>query len=180
VTTREIACHSLGIALQTVGSRVPRVKGREHMDDIQKRADDTAWDEKQNRWISDANRRTEDGLSGESLAALHGLHVPPDDEAPYDVDDQETLRNKIISRLIQIGDTISRNRDLPDDVRQRWTATLQKTYASDPKSVTLLRELRREVDSWEEIDPQSELSLVYSAIGAVATMIEIYQRRFNT
>jgi hypothetical protein len=156
------------------------------MDDIQKRADDKAWDEKQNRWISDANRRTEDGLSGESLAALHGLHVPPDDEPPYDVDersdvdDQETLRNKIISRLIQIGDTISRNRDLPDDVRQRWTTSLQETYVSDPKSVTVLRELRREVDSWEEIDPQSELSLVDSAIGAVATMIEIYQRRFNT
>ena len=155
------------------------------MDDIQKRADDKAWDEKQNRWISDANRRVEDGLSGESLAALHGLHVPSDDEPPYDVDemsdmdDEETLRNKIISRLIQIGDTISRNRDLPDDVRQRWTATLQETYASDPKSVTVLRELRREVDSWREIDPQSELSLVYSAIGAVATMIEIYQRRFN-
>ena len=156
------------------------------MDDIQKRADDKAWDEKQNRWISDANRRVEDGLSGEALAALHGLHVPPDDEPPYDVDemsdvdDQETLRNKIISRLIQIGDTISRNRDLPDDVRQRWTATLQETYASDPKSVTVLRELRREIDSWEEIDPQSELSLVDSAIGAVAMMIEIYQRRFNT
>jgi hypothetical protein len=156
------------------------------MDDIQKRADDKAWDEKQNRWISDANRRTEDGLSGESLAALHGLHVPPDDEPPYDVDersdvdDQETLRNKIISRLIQIGDTISRNRDLPDDVRQRWTTALQETYASDPKSVTVLRELRQEIHSSEEIDPQSELSLVYSAIGAVATMTEIYQRRFNT
>jgi hypothetical protein len=156
------------------------------MDDIQKRTDDKAWDEKQNRWISDANRRIEDGLSGEALAALHGLHVPPDDELPYDVDersdvdDQETLGNKIISRLIQIGDTISRNRDLPDDVRQRWTTVLQETYASDPKSVTMLRELRREVDSWEEIDPQSELSLVDSAIGAVATMIEIYQRRFNT
>jgi hypothetical protein len=156
------------------------------MDDIQKRADDKAWDEKQNRWISDANRRIEDGLSGEALAALHGLHVPPDDELPYDVDemsdvdDQETLGNKIISRLIQIGDTISRNRDLPDDVRQRWTTVLRETCASDPKSVTMLRELRREVDSWEEIDPQSELSLVDSAIGAVATMIEIYQRRFNT
>jgi hypothetical protein len=156
------------------------------MEDIQKRTDDKAWDEKQNRWISDANRRIEDGLSGEALAALHGLHVPPDDELPYDVDersdvdDQETLGNKIISRLLQIGDTISRNRDLPDDVRQRWTTVLQETYASDPKSVTVLRELRREVDSWEEIDPQSELSLVDSAIGAVATMIEIYQRRFNT
>lgn len=97
-----------------------------------------------------------------------------------DVDDQETLRNKIISRLVQTGNAISRNRDLPDDVRQRWTATLQEVYASDAKSVTLLRELRRELDSWEEIDPQSELSLVYSAIGAVAIMIEIYQRRFNT
>jgi hypothetical protein len=156
------------------------------MDDIQKRADDKAWDEKQNRWISDANRRIETGLSGESLAALHGLHVSPDDEPSYDVDemsdadDQETLGNKIISRLIQIGDTISRNRDLPHDVRQRWTTTLQETYASDPKSVSVLRDLRREVDSWEEIDPQSELSLVDSAIGAVATMIEIYQRRFNT
>jgi hypothetical protein len=156
------------------------------MDDIQKRADDKALDEKQNHWISDANRRIEDGLSGEALAALHGLHVPPDEEPPYDVDemsdvdDRETLGNKIISRLIQIGDTISRNRDLPDDVRQRWTTALQETYASGPKSVTMLRELRREVDSWEEIDPQSELSLVDSAIGAVATMIEIYQRRSNT
>jgi hypothetical protein len=156
------------------------------MDDIQKRADDKTWDEKQNRWISDANRRVESGLSGESLAALHGLHVSPDDALPYDidemsdVDDQETLRSKIISRLIQIGDTISRNRDLPDDVRQRWTTTLQEAYASDPKSVIVLRELRREIDSWQEVDPQSELSLVDSAIGAVATMIEIYQRRFNT
>jgi hypothetical protein len=156
------------------------------MDDIQKRADDKAWDEKQNRWISDANRGVESGLSGESLAALHGLHGSPDDELPYDidemsdVDDQETLRSKIISRLTQIGDTISRNRDLPDDVRQRWTTTLQEAYASDPKSVTVLRELRREIDSWDEVDPQSELSLVDSAIGAVATMIEIYQRRFNT
>jgi hypothetical protein len=156
------------------------------MDDIQKRADDKAWDEKQNRRISDANRRIEDGLTGEALAALHGLHVSPNDELSYDVDemsdvaDQETLRNKIISRLIQIGDTISRNRDLSADVRQRWTATLQEIYARDAKSVTLLRDLRREVDSWEEIDPQSELSLVHGAIGAVATMIEIYQRRFNT
>jgi hypothetical protein len=156
------------------------------MDDIQKRADDKAWDEKQDRWISDVNRRIEAGLSGDALSALHGLHVPPDDEPPYDVDeasevdDQETLDDKIIRRLIQIGDTISQNRDLPDDVRQRWTATLQKCYASDPMSVTLLRDLRGQVDSWEEIDPQSELSLVCSAIGALATMIEIYQRRFNT
>ena len=156
------------------------------MDDIQKRADDKAWDEKQNRRISDANRRIEDGLTGEALAALHGLHVSPDDEPPYDVDemsdvdDEQTLRDKIIRRLIQIGDTFSGNRDLPDDVRQRWTTTLQEAYASDPTSVTVLRELRREIDSWEEVDPQSELSLVDSAIGAVATMIEIYQRRFNT
>jgi len=155
------------------------------MDDIQKRADDKAWDEKQDRWISDVNRKIEASLRGEGLAALHGLHVSPDDERPYDVDeasevdDQETLDDKIITRLIQIGDTISRNRDLPDDVRQRWTATLRKCYASDPSSVTVLRDLRRQVDSWREIDPQSELSLVCSAIGAAATMIEIYQRRFN-
>jgi len=57
---------------------------------------------------------------------------------------------------------------------------LQEIYASDAKSVTLLRDLRREINSWEEIDPQSEFSLVYGAMGAVATMIEIYQRRFNT
>src|SRR5436190_9279790 len=88
---------------------------RKRMDDIQKRADDKAWDEKQNRWISDANSRIEDGLSGDALAALHGLHVPPDDELPYDVDgmsqgdDEETLRDKIITRLIQIGDAISQN-----------------------------------------------------------------------
>lgn len=156
------------------------------MDDIQKRADDKGWDEKQDRWISDANRRIEDGLSGEALAGLHGLHVPPDHEPPYDVDemsdvdDEETLRDKIITRLIQIVDTFSGNRDLPDDVRQRWTATLEECYPSDVKSVTLLRDLRREVDSWGGIDPQSALSIVYSAIGAVATMIEIYQRRFDT
>lgn len=38
------------------------------MDDIQRRADDEAWDEKQDRWISDAHRRIEDGLSGDALA----------------------------------------------------------------------------------------------------------------
>jgi hypothetical protein len=156
------------------------------MDDIQKRADDKAWDKKQDRWISDANRKIEDGLRGDALAALHGLHAPPDDEPSCDADetsevaDQEALRDKIITRLIQIGDTISRRRDLPDDVKQKWTAMLQQCYPSEAKSVTLLRDLRLEVDRWEEIDPQSALSLIYGAIGAVATMIEIYRRRFYT
>jgi hypothetical protein len=156
------------------------------MDNIQKRADDKAWDEKQDRWISDANRKVERGLGGEALAALHGLQLPADDEALCDVDetsevdDQETLRDKIITRLIQIGDTISRTRDLPDDVKQKWTAMLQGCYPSEAKSVTLLRDLRVELDRWEEIDPQSALSLIYGAIGAVTTMIETYQRRFCT
>jgi hypothetical protein len=154
------------------------------MNDIQRRADDKAWDKKQDRWISDANRRIEHGLRGKALAALHGLHVPADDEAPCDVDetsevdDQENLRDKIIGRLIQIGNTISQNRDLPEDVKQRWTAVLQDCYPSEANSATLLRDLRREVDRWEEVDPQSALSLIYGAIGVVATMIEIYQRRF--
>lgn len=112
--------------------------------------------------------------------------MPPDDDASCDVDEtsevdnQETLRDKIITRLIQIGDTISRKRDLPDEVKQKWTAMLQECYPSEAKSLTLLRDLRREVDRWEEVDPQSALSLIYGAIGAVATMIEIYQRRFYT
>jgi len=57
---------------------------------------------------------------------------------------------------------------------------LQDSYPSEAKSVTLLYDLRREVDRWEEVDPQSALSLIYGAIGAVATMVEIYQRRFYT
>jgi len=156
------------------------------MDDIQKRADDKAWDEKQDRWISDANRKIEHGLRSEALAALHGLHAPANDEPSYDADEtsdvdaQEILRDKIIGRLIQIGDTISRKRDLPDDVKQKWTAMLQECYPSEAKSVTLLRDLRRELDRWEGVDPQSALSLIYGAIGAVATMTEIYQRRFYT
>jgi len=156
------------------------------MDDIQKRADDKAWDKKQERWISDANGKIEDGVRGDTLAALHGLHAPADDEVSCDVDEaseidsQEALRDKIFGRLIQIGNTISRNRDLPEDVKQRWTAMLQDSYPSEAKSVTLLYDLRREVDRWEEVDPQSALSLIYGAIGAVATMVEIYQRRFYT
>jgi hypothetical protein len=154
------------------------------MDDIQGRADDEAWDKKQDGWVSDLNRKIEAGLGGKALAALHGLHVPADAEAPCDaderseVDDQETLSDKIISRLIQIGDTISQRHDLPDDVKQRWTAILQGCYPSEPKSVTVLRDLRQEIDGWKEIDSQSEFSLVSCAIGAVATMIEIYLRRF--
>jgi hypothetical protein len=66
-------------------------------------------------------------------------------------------------------------RVLPDDVKQKWTAMLQERYPSEAKSVTLLRDLRRELDKWEEVEA---LSLVYGALGAVATMIEIYQRRF--
>ena len=92
------------------------------MHDIQRRADDEEWDKKQDGWISDLNRKIEAGLGGEALAALHGLHVPADAEAPCDVDersevdDQETVSDKIISRLIRIGDAISRSYDLPDDV----------------------------------------------------------------
>jgi len=154
------------------------------MDHIQRRADDEAWDKTVNRRISDINGAIEKGLSGEALAALHGLHIAPNDDPPYDVDkstevnDQETLRDKIISRTIQIGNVISGNRDLPDDLKGKWTAMLQECYPSEGKSVSLLRHLKREVNSWREIDPQSELSLLEGAIDAVATMIEIYRRRF--
>ncbi len=153
------------------------------MDDIQKRADDKAWDQKQDRRISDANRKIETGVSGEALAALHGLHVPSDDEPQCDVDetsevdDQELLRDKILRRLIQIEDAISRVHDLPNDMKQKWMAMLQECYLSEAKGVTLLRDLRREIDMWEEVDPQSELSIICGAVGAVATMIEIYRRR---
>jgi hypothetical protein len=154
------------------------------MDDIQRRADDEAWDKKLNCRISDINHAIEKGLSGEALAALHGLRMAPNDDLPYDVDessevdDQETLRNRIISRTIQIENVISGNRDLPDDVKGKWTAMLQECYPSEEESASLLRDLKREVNSWREIDPQSELSLLEGAIDAVATMIEIYRRRF--
>jgi hypothetical protein len=155
------------------------------MDDIQKRADDKAWDQKRDRRISDANRKVEAGVSGEPLAALHGLHVPSDDEPPCDVDetsevdDQELLRDKIIRRLIQIEDAISRVQHLPNDMKQKWMAMLQECYLTEAKGVTLLRDLRREIDMWEEVDLQSELFIIYGAVGAVATMIEIYRRRFG-
>jgi hypothetical protein len=61
------------------------------MDDIQKRSDDKSWDQKQDRRISDANRKVEAGVSGEALATLHGLHVPSDDEPPCDVDETSEL-----------------------------------------------------------------------------------------
>ena len=155
------------------------------MDDVQKRADDKGWDQKQDRRISDSNRKIEAGVSGEALAALHGLLVPSGDELPCDVDetsevdDQEILRDKIIRRLIQIEDAISRVHDLPDNPKQKWTAMLRECYPIEAKGVTLLRDLRREIDMWEEVDPQSELSIIYGAVGAVTTMIEIYRRRFG-
>jgi hypothetical protein len=153
--------------------------------DTQKRVDDKVWDEKQDRWISDANRSIEKGVSGETLAALHGLHLPVDEGLPYDVDDmsevddERTVRDKIIRRLVQISDAISLNSNLPDDAKQKWTTRLQECSPSDTRSVTLLRNLRGELDSWAEIDPQSELSLLYSAVGALTTMTETYQRRFK-
>jgi hypothetical protein len=154
------------------------------MDEIQRRADEKAWDRKQDGWVSDLNRKIEGRAEGDALAALHGLHLPAGDEALYDVDetsegdDQNNLTDKIIRRLLQIADAISQNRDLPNDVKQRWTAVLQEAYPSEPKSVIQLRDLRREIDEWKEVDPQSALSLECSAVGAVATMIEIYIRRF--
>ena len=36
------------------------------MDDIQKQVDDKAWDKKQDRWVSDANRRIEEGVGGDA------------------------------------------------------------------------------------------------------------------
>ena len=155
------------------------------MDDIQKRADDEGWDKIVNRRISELNRKIDSGVTGEALAALHGLHVPVHDEPPRDVDetteidDQKTLRDKIITRLVQIEGMISRDRGLPDDVRQKWTAMLQQSNPSEPNSVTVLHDLKRELDTWQEIDPQSELSLIYVAIDAVAAMMESYRQRFH-
>ena len=155
------------------------------MDDVQKRSDDEAWDKKVDRRISNINQAVEKRLRGEALGALYGLHLPPDDEPPYDVDDrsgvddQETLRSKIFSRLVQIENTISRNRDLPDDVKQNWIAILQQCYPGEVNSLTQLRNLRREMDCWQEVDSESALSLLEAAVAATATMIEIYQRRFR-
>jgi len=154
------------------------------MDDIRRRVDDEAWDKKVERRISDINQTIEKGVRGEALAALHGLHVSADNEPPYDVDDrsdlddQETLRGKLVSRLLQIENTIAENRDLPDDVKQKWIRILQECYPSEMNSITLLRDLRRDMNCWRDIDPESALSLLEAAIGAVATMIEIYRRRF--
>jgi hypothetical protein len=154
------------------------------MDDIQRRADDEAWDKKVDPRIANINQAVEKGLGGKALAALHGLHVPPDDEPPCDVDDtsdvddQETLRGKIFTRLIQIENTISRNGDLPDDVKRKWIAILQECFPGEVNSITLLRDLRGDLNCWQEVDPESALSLLGSAIAAVATMIQIYQQRF--
>src|SRR4051812_1700293 len=154
------------------------------MGDIQRRADDEAWDKKVERRISNTNQAIERGVKGQALAALHGVHMPPDNEPPYDVDDrshvddQETLRGKIVSRLIQIENTVSNNRDLPHDVKQKWIAIVQECYPSEANSVTLLCELRCDIIRWHDIDPESALSLLEAAIAAVATMIEIYRERF--
>jgi len=154
------------------------------MNDIQRRADDEAWDKKVDRQISNINQAIEQGVTGEALAALHGLHLPSDNEPPYDVDDssdvddQDTLSGKIRSRLIQIENTISLNRDLPDDVKQKWSAILQECYPREADSVNLLRDLKRDINRWQDIDPESALSLLEAAIAGVATMIEIYRRRF--
>ena len=92
--------------------------------------------------------------------------MPLDDEAPCDVDDrsdvddQETLRSKIFGRLVQIENTISQNRDLPDNVKQRWVAVLQECYPGEAKSITLLRDLKRDMNDWRDIDPESGLSLL--------------------
>jgi hypothetical protein len=63
-------------------------------------------------------------------------------------------------------------------VKEKWIAMLQECYPSESKSVSLLRDLKREVNSWQEIDPDSSLSLLAGAIDAVATMTEIYRQRF--
>jgi hypothetical protein len=61
------------------------------VDDIQKRADDEAWDKEVNQRISDIDRAIERGLSGEALVALHGLHIAPNDGPPYDVDESSDV-----------------------------------------------------------------------------------------
>ena len=135
------------------------------------------------RRISNLNQAIEQGVKGEALAALHGWHVDSDNEPPYDVDDrsdvddQETLRGKIVIRLIQVENTISGNRDLPDDVKQKWITILQECYSRDANSVSLLRDLRRDMNRWRDIDPESALSLLEGAIAAVATIIEIYRQK---
>ena len=154
------------------------------MADIQRRADDKAWDIKVNRQISDIDRAIESGISGDALAALHGVHVPADDERFYDVDQtsevdsQQILRDKIIERIVQVEGAISRNDALPADVREKWTAILQQCYPSEVNSISMLRDLKRDMNCWRDVDPESSLSLTEAGIGAMATMIEIYRRRF--
>jgi hypothetical protein len=153
------------------------------MGDIFKSASDKAW-EKDERSILATDRKIEQGVTGETLAALHGLRASSGDQLACDIDessesdDQATLRGKIIERFIGIDDSISRNRHVDGDVKQQWTTRLQQCQPDDPKCVASLRELRQDIDRWGEIEPQSELSLIYVAIGAVTMMADVYRRRF--
>ena len=153
------------------------------MGDIFKSASDKAW-EKVERSILETDRKIEQGVTGGTLAALHGLRASSGDQLACDIDessesdDQATLRGKIIERFIGIEDSISRNRHVDGDVKQQWTTRLQQCQPDDPKCVASLRELRQDIDRWGEIEPQSELSLIYVAIGAVTMMADVYRRRF--
>jgi hypothetical protein len=63
-------------------------------------------------------------------------------------------------------------------VKQKWIAILQECYPREADSANMLRDLKRDINRWQDIDPESATSLLEAASAAVATMIEIYRRRF--
>ena len=46
----------------------------------------------------------EQGVKGEALAALHGLHVPTDNEPLYDVDDRSHVDDQETSAAKSLAD----------------------------------------------------------------------------
>jgi hypothetical protein len=56
------------------------------------------------RRISNMKQTIEQGVKGEALAALHGVHVPTDNEPLYDVDDRSHVDDQETSAAKSLAD----------------------------------------------------------------------------
>jgi regulator of sirC expression with transglutaminase-like and TPR domain len=87
-----------------------------------------------------------------------------------DTPDTRPLFDKMISKHVELLESISEISGLPSSVKRRWNDRLDNLHLTQEDAEAVLRDLQREVDEAENDHPECDLALIYTNLGDLSRM----------